>query len=57
MPSQQVEILYQEDIYITVNIPLDVRDMIDEIPKDKEIYVSCQVGFRGYLAERILDQK
>ncbi|SFE25689.1 CoA-disulfide reductase [Peptostreptococcus sp. D1] len=38
-----------------VNIPLDeLRDRLDEIPKDKEIYINCQVGLRGYLAVRIL---
>ncbi|WP_437130838.1 CoA-disulfide reductase [Peptostreptococcus russellii] len=41
----------------SVNIPLDeLRDRLDEIPKDKDIYVSCQVGLRGYLAGRILSQ-
>ncbi len=41
-----------------VHIPLDeLRDRIDELPKDKEILVYCQVGLRGYLASRILTQK
>ncbi|MBK8397186.1 MAG: FAD-dependent oxidoreductase [Leptospiraceae bacterium] len=40
-----------------VNIPLpEMRDRLSEIPKDKEIYVHCQVGFRGHLANRILLQ-
>ncbi len=40
-----------------VNIPLpDLRKKLSEIPKDKEIYVHCQVGFRGHLAVRILLQ-
>lgn len=40
-----------------VNIPLDeLRDRIDELPKDKMIYVFCAVGLRGYLAYRILVQ-
>lgn len=39
----------------SVNIPVnDLRAHIEEIPRDKEVYVSCQVGLRGYLAERIL---
>ncbi|CAM2788066.1 CoA-disulfide reductase [Paenibacillus sediminis] len=39
----------------SVNIPLnDLRERIDELPKDREIYVSCQVGLRGYLAARLL---
>lgn len=38
-----------------VNIPLPgLRDRLDELPKDKTIYVNCQVGLRGYLAARIL---
>ena len=38
-----------------VNIPVnDLRKRLDEIPRDKDVYVSCQVGLRGYLAERIL---
>lgn len=40
-----------------VNIPLDeIRDRIDEIPKDRPVYVFCAVGLRGYLAYRILSQ-
>lgn len=39
----------------SVNISLnDLRTNIDEFPKDKTVYVSCQVGLRGYLASRIL---
>lgn len=41
-----------------VNIPLDeIRDRLDEIPRDKDIYIFCQVGLRGYLACRILLQR
>ena len=41
-----------------VNIPLDeLRDRIDELPKDKMIYTFCAVGLRGYLAYRILIQR
>jgi peroxiredoxin family protein/TusA-related sulfurtransferase/rhodanese-related sulfurtransferase len=40
-----------------VNIPLDeLRDRLDEVPKDKELLVFCQAGLRGYLAVRILLQ-
>ncbi len=40
-----------------VNIPVNqLRNRINELPKDKEIYVFCQVGLRGYLAYRILVQ-
>ncbi|MCM3690173.1 CoA-disulfide reductase [Neobacillus niacini] len=39
----------------SINFPLnDLRTKLDEIPKDKTVYVSCQVGLRGYLASRIL---
>lgn len=40
-----------------VNIPVDeLRERLDEIPKDKDVFVFCQVGLRGYLACRILTQ-
>ncbi len=36
-------------------IPLNqLRNRLDELPKDKTIYVYCQVGLRGYNAARIL---
>ena len=38
-----------------VNIPLDdIRQSLDRIPKEKELYITCQVGLRGYVGERIL---
>lgn len=38
-----------------VNIPLDdLRERMQELPKEKEIIVFCAVGLRGYLAQRIL---
>lgn len=41
----------------SINIPLgELRDRMEELPKDQTIYVSCQVGLRGYLACRILAQ-
>ncbi|WHY92144.1 CoA-disulfide reductase [Neobacillus cucumis] len=40
----------------SINIPLnDLRGKLSQLPKDKPIYVSCQVGLRGYLATRILN--
>ena len=40
-----------------VNIPVDdLRKRLMEIPKDKAIYIFCQVGLRGYLACRVLMQ-
>lgn len=39
----------------SINIPLnELRNYLDKIPKDRTIYVSCQVGLRGYIASRIL---
>lgn len=41
----------------SVNIPLnDLRSRLDELPKDEIVYVTCQVGLRGYLASRILSE-
>ncbi|WP_060679081.1 CoA-disulfide reductase [Virgibacillus halodenitrificans] len=37
------------------SIPLDeLRDRLDDLPKEETIYVNCQVGLRGYIAARIL---
>ena len=39
------------------NIPLDaLRGRLDELDKTKPVYVTCQVGLRGYVATRILTQ-
>lgn len=41
----------------SINIPLhELRGRLDEIPKDKDLIVTCQVGLRGYIAARILMQ-
>lgn len=40
-----------------INIPVDeLRDRLGELDKDKEILEYCQVGLRGYVADRILTQ-
>lgn len=40
-----------------VNIPLDeLRGRLEELPKDSAIHVYCQIGLRGYMASRILQQ-
>lgn len=40
-----------------INIPLDeLRDHLDELPKDKRIVVFCGVGLRAHVAYRILVQ-
>jgi rhodanese-related sulfurtransferase len=38
-----------------INIPLgQIRSRLNEIPKDKPVYVNCMVGFSSYIAYRIL---
>ena len=40
-----------------INIPIDeIRNRLDEIPKEKNIFIYCEAGLRGYLAQRILKQ-
>jgi NADPH-dependent 2,4-dienoyl-CoA reductase/sulfur reductase-like enzyme/peroxiredoxin family protein/rhodanese-related sulfurtransferase/TusA-related sulfurtransferase len=42
----------------SVNIPLPkLRTSLDRIPRDKPVFVYCKVGFRSYLAYRILRQR
>lgn len=41
----------------SIHIPLgELRNRLVELPKDKTIYLYCQVGIRGYNAARILMQ-
>jgi CoA-disulfide reductase len=41
-----------------LNIPVDeLRLRADELDKDKNIIIYCQVGLRGYIATRILNQR
>ena len=41
----------------SINIPVDeLRNRLDEIEKNKNIFIYCQIGLRGYLAQRILLQ-
>lgn len=38
-----------------LNIPLDeLRHRLDELPKEKEILITCMVGLRGHVAYRML---
>ncbi len=51
----------QEHVVKTIpgakNIPLDeLRLRLFELPKDKTLYIFCEIGLRGYLAQRILKQ-
>jgi len=40
-----------------VNITVDeLRERLDDLPRDKDIVVFCRVGLRGYIAARILLQ-
>ena len=40
-----------------INIPVDVlRDHLDEIPREKPVYVMCQSGVRSYISCCILSQ-
>jgi NADPH-dependent 2,4-dienoyl-CoA reductase/sulfur reductase-like enzyme/peroxiredoxin family protein/rhodanese-related sulfurtransferase/TusA-related sulfurtransferase len=40
-----------------INIPVDeLRSRIGELDKGKPVYVTCQIGLRGYIAARILVQ-
>ena len=42
----------------SLHIPLnELRDRMDELPKDREIIVHCQSGQRSYFACRILSQR
>ena len=41
----------------SAHIPLgELRERVTELPEDQAIHVYCQVGIRGYLAVRILQQ-
>lgn len=44
-----------EHIAGAINIPLhELREQLDELPRDKEIWVHCRVGQRSYYASRLL---
>jgi len=41
-----------------VNVPVDdLRAAIGGLPREKELLLFCQVGFRGYVAARLLSQR
>jgi rhodanese-related sulfurtransferase len=41
----------------SVNIPLgELRARLGELPRDREIWVHCGIGQRGYYAARVLRQ-
>ncbi|MDR2192581.1 MAG: FAD-dependent oxidoreductase [Endomicrobium sp.] len=40
-----------------INTPLDLlRERLNELDKSKPVYLTCQIGLRGYIAARILMQ-
>lgn len=41
---------------VTISVD-DLRSRLGELPRDRQIAAYCQVGQRGYLATRILQQK
>lgn len=42
----------------SIHIPVDsLRKRINELPRDKKIFIYCKIGLRGYIAYRILAQK
>ena len=44
-------------IISAINVPLyEIRERMGEIPKEKNIFIYCEAGLRGYLAQRILVQ-
>lgn len=41
-----------------VNVPLsELRRRVDEIPRDREVWVYCAAGQRAYFAQRLLLQR
>jgi NADPH-dependent 2,4-dienoyl-CoA reductase/sulfur reductase-like enzyme/rhodanese-related sulfurtransferase len=46
-----------DNIEGAINIPVDeLRNRLHEIPSNKTLYIYCEAGLRGYLAQRILRQ-
>ncbi len=40
-----------------INIPVDeIRSRLGEIPREKNVFIYCEAGLRGYLAQRVLKQ-
>ena len=47
-----------ESVPGAVNIPLqELRERLNELPRDREIHIVCRSGQRSYYATRILNQK
>ena len=57
LDTRTVEEFINNHIDGYINIPLDeLRNRINEIDKEKTVYVICQSGLRSYIATRILSQ-
>lgn len=54
---ERMEVMMGE-IENSVNLPLTyLRDNLDKLDKDKDYVVTCAIGVRGYIAERIMKQR
>ncbi len=41
----------------SINIPLhQLRSRLEELPKDRTIYLTCRIGLKSYIASRMLEQ-
>ena len=48
----------QGSIEGAINIPLgQLRERVEELPRDREIWINCGVGQRAYYACRLLTQR
>lgn len=41
---------------VPCTFPDELRARLNELPRDKELLISCQVGLRGHVACRLLSQ-
>ena len=50
--------MYQQGaVQNAINIPImEIRQRLNEIPKDKKVVLSCATGYTSYCASRILMQ-
>ena len=55
---RQKEIFEVSTIKGAINIPVyEIRNRLDEIPKDRKVVLFCNTGYTSYVASRILSQK
>lgn len=49
---------FEDSIEGALNIPnSQIRDRLNEIPRDKKVLLFCNTGFQSYVASRVLSQK